>query len=418
MRWHFDLGYNPSLQSEQPWFARGPRTIHMFAFCVLGYGAARLRGETTSVGPAFMINFTAYLFSPLALIGLVFAMLPSTLTLAQDGDPDLAPAHSAEPLQNETPEPEASAVRESHDPSLEHTDGQASEPQVAPSHRSDDDSKAQEAHVERALSANGEPIPAPPQIDTWEYIAFPAYLAAGLILKFGVDRGEPNWIEPPGFDREVTEALSLEEDSSVHEFWGRLGDIMYIGGVAYSGVSPFLTFNSSRGSEFAFKYGMVHFESLSFAAGTIFGLQMVIRRARPNADECLDGDPSTECSDGGMESFPGGHMTMATTVAALSCIHDTRLGMYDNEVAEWTTCGIATFGAVANLLSRLFVSKHYLSDQIAGIALGLFSGGLLPYLLHPDLGKPRDDGGGAGITATVAPRLGDGELGLQVLGMF
>lgn len=277
---------------------------------------------------------------------------------------------------------------------------------------------AQEATKGPRLSANGTPIPAPPEIDTWEYVAFPTYLAAGLLLKFGVVRGEPNWVDPPGFDQDIADAFKLDSGSTGREVWARLGDVMYIGGVAYSGVSPFLTFGSSRGPEFALKYGFVHFESLSFAAGTIFGLQMVIRRARPNAVECRDSDPSTECEDGGMESFPGGHTTMSTTVAALSCLHDTRLGMYDNEVAEWTTCGVAIAGAVANILSRLFVNKHYLTDQVTGVALGLFSGGLLPYLLHPDLGKPIEGNEAPGVTAMLAPRLGDNEVGLQLLGMF
>ena len=150
---------------------------------------------------------------------------------------------------------------------------------------------------------------------------------------------------------------------------------------------------------------------------------MLIRRARPSATGCFDDDPSMGCEDidddGNLESFPGGHMTMTTTVAALSCIYDTRIGLYDNELAEWTTCGVALFGAVANFLSRLVVRKHYLSDQVVGIALGMFSGGLLPYLLHPELGESLQQADGeTGVTAVVAPRFGDNELGLQVLGMF
>ncbi len=346
---------------------------------------------------------------PCALIAFTSLLLAPT-AYSQEGDPPPELVGEQVPAGEQAPA-EEEAVSESPDIEAGTTlDGTTSERPIE---------DAEEPPAEKQALDLRAPIPAPPEIDTWEYIAFPTWLATGLVLKFGVERGDANWLDAPTFDADIGDSLILDPDSTAHDVWARIGDVFYMGGVAYSAVAPFLTFNSSRGDEFAFKYGFVHFEALAFAGGTVFLTQMLVRRVRPVGSGCRDDDPSTECTNGHRESFPGGHTTMSTTVAALSCLHDTRVGMYDDAVAEWATCGVALVGAVANVLSRLFVGKHYFTDQVAGVALGMFSGGLLPYLLHPDLGKPRDDvSGEASVSAVVTPRFGDTELGLQVLGMF
>jgi membrane-associated phospholipid phosphatase len=94
------------------------------------------------------------------------------------------------------------------------------------------------------------------------------------------------------------------------------------------------------------------------------GLKVITQRARP-----ADGHERSEFFDGG-SSFPSGHSTQVWAVATViaSEYHDRR----SVQIAAFAT-------ATAVSVARFTEGKHYLSDVIAGSALGY---GIGKYVYH------------------------------------
>lgn len=263
--------------------------------------------------------------------------------------------------------------------------------------------------------------PSGPRIEVWEYVAFPAILAGSLALKFGVDRGAANWLGAATFERDVVDALAVDS-ASARDAWTFAGDVVYIGGVTYAALAPFTTAAAGRPWSFAGQYGYLHLLTLATSAAIVFGLQMLVRRVRPNATGCKDDDPTTECSAGDRESFPGGHTTLTATVAGLSCVHDPRVDLYGSDVAEYGVCGLAIAGLLLTSVSRLTTENHYPVDLLAGLGIGLLVGIGLPFLLHPELGRVETETSERSTLqappVVVVPALGNRSVGILALGFL
>ena len=263
--------------------------------------------------------------------------------------------------------------------------------------------------------------PSGPSIELWEYVVFPAVLAGSLALKFGVNRGAANWLGAARFERDVLDAFAVDS-ASARDAWTFAGDVVYIGGVTYAALAPFTTAAAGRPWSFAGQYGYLHLETLATSAAIVFGLQMLVRRVRPNATGCKDDDPTTDCSAGDRESFPGGHTTLAATVAGLSCVHDPRVDLYGSDVAEYGACGLAIAGLTLTTVSRLVTENHYPVDLLAGLGIGLLVGIGLPFLLHPESGRVETEtperSSPPAPPVVILPAVGHLSVGILALGFL
>jgi len=131
-------------------------------------------------------------------------------------------------------------------------------------------------------------------------------------------------------------------------------------------AGAFYLFGRNRNDDRARETGLLSAEALVNGVIVEAALKGITQRARP-----LDGVERSEFFDGG-NSFPSGHSTQAWAVATVIA-HEYR-GRRAVQIAAY---GAATAVSVARFTGQ----KHYLSDVVAGSALG-FAIGRYVYTTH------------------------------------
>lgn len=138
---------------------------------------------------------------------------------------------------------------------------------------------------------------------------------------------------------------------------------------------------------------MVNLESFAFTSFVSSLVQNLVAREKPFAHNCrtgvCEGDQPTR-------SMPSGHAAFAFTGAGLVCNHHEYQSLYRDAAADRAACWTGMGLAVADGLVRIMADHHYATDVAAGAAIGLFSGYLLPRLLHYNhLEKPKNESAGS-----------------------
>jgi membrane-associated phospholipid phosphatase len=136
----------------------------------------------------------------------------------------------------------------------------------------------------------------------------------------------------------------------------------------------------------------------------------LVLRARPDIDGCTTGHELACSSEN--ESFLSGHTAAAFAAGGLICANQQNLRLYGSDVAGAVACGLALGTATAVGTLRMVADRHHLSDVLAGAALGLATGYLLPNLTNFDFGaRGRSHG-------RLSPMASETSLGLQLAGQF
>ena len=177
---------------------------------------------------------------------------------------------------------------------------------------------------------------------------------------FHLKRSDAKWVVPGSIglmalfttDR-ITGDEIFEANRQIHLSTG----ISYAGSIYGLGAAAttFYLVGRKKGDYRARETGLLSAEALIDSAIVEGVLKGVTQRARP-----LDGIERSEFFDGG-SSFPSGHSTQAWAVATVIA----------NEYKHRTAVQIAAYGvASAVSVARFTGHKHYISDVVAGSALG------------------------------------------------
>ena len=104
-------------------------------------------------------------------------------------------------------------------------------------------------------------------------------------------------------------------------------------------------------------------------------------RVRPSAAnfDCENAD--VKCSADNNRSFFTGHTSYAFTGAGLICVEQKHLNLF-GKVGGPIACGTALAFASLTGAFRVVGDKHWATDVLTGAGVGLFSGWLVPWLLH------------------------------------
>ncbi|MEZ4447598.1 MAG: phosphatase PAP2 family protein [Polyangiaceae bacterium] len=171
-----------------------------------------------------------------------------------------------------------------------------------------------------------------------------------------------------------------------------------------------------RGSpDVAWQMTMINLQSYALSSLVTGALKRAADRERPVATACFE-DPTYDdsCSNADKHySFPSGHSSMSFTGASLMCLHHLELDLYGGGGADVLACVAGLTTASLTGMARIVADRHYMTDVLAGAALGGISGGLVPWLLYYAWDTPPEPD-----TAMVIPSVGPDTLGLSLAGAF
>ena len=175
-----------------------------------------------------------------------------------------------------------------------------------------------------------------------------------------LERSDTKWVVPGGIGLMAlitTDRMTGDEIFEANRQVGASRGISYAGSVYGLGAvaTTFYLVGRAKGNDRARETGLLSAEALidSVIAGE--ALKAITQRARP-----LAGVERSEFFDGG-SSFPSGHSTQVWAVATVIA----------NEYKDRRAVQIAAYGvASAVSVARFTGHKHYLSDVLAGSALG------------------------------------------------
>lgn len=274
------------------------------------------------------------------------------------------------------------------------------------------------------------------RVQPWEYVFTAASLGGSFALRFGVDHpDDANWTGNFLGDFEVAEALAVR-DEGARDAWQLVGDIPFYGAMVYPVIDSLILVPMIHGNwDVAWQLFMMNLESFAVVAPMIWVSQYFVRRPRPFTRTICQEPGGAQQEDGCdpnneeyLRSFPGGHVAIATTTAALTCTHHAHLPLYGGGAGDVAACGIAVGAAGAVTVARFAGEKHYLSDTVVGIGMGVVAGWLVPTALHYGFSDDEDEdeilvlrtsnSRRRGLAVTLMPVADPDNLGVAALGRF
>lgn len=236
------------------------------------------------------------------------------------------------------------------------------------------------------------------------------------------------------FDDAVRDAL-VPSSRDTREGLRPFSDNLYLGMIAYPIlVDALIVAGGVHGApDVALELLAMNLQSFALTGALVLTAQK-LGRERPAARGCAD-DPDyhQKCgSDKGLsESFFSGHAAITFTSAGLTCVHHQHLPLYGGNFADVAICGLSIAAASTESVMRIMTEDHYTTDVLFGIGVGVFSGYVLPSLLHYGFANaPRAQGeqssplrsstrlAGAPLELLVAPALTPGYAGVAVVGAY
>jgi membrane-associated phospholipid phosphatase len=254
------------------------------------------------------------------------------------------------------------------------------------------------------------------KLHTLDYIATVA-LTLGATVELTLPVGPAEDQKRSGgilFDDAARDAMVLHSADERSAF-GTYSDFALGTLVAYPAiVDAVVTAWAVRGRpDIAWQMMVIDLQAFAFTSLVTGGIKRIVDRERPIGTECRKNpDYSPDCDTAGQHySFLSGHASMTFTGAGLICVHHMQLSLLGSE-ADAVSCVAAVTAASLAGVSRVVADKHYVSDVMAGAALGLFSGAVLPYVLFHVPGGP---GHAPTKSGFVAPAVGPSFIGATYL---
>ena len=237
-----------------------------------------------------------------------------------------------------------------------------------------------------------------------------ASLVASSVLLDPVS--EPRWQKAVFLDDGARSMLAARNEGG-RRIASSASDFLALGLVVYPfAIDTLLVAGVLHGSpDVAMQMGLIGLQAVLLTALVTDLTKELVGRARPDSGRCAAGEQAACGSN--TESFLSGHTSGAFVGAGLICANHQNLALYGDGPAGAIACGTALTAATAVGTLRIVADRHHMTDVLAGAALGLATGYLLPNLTNFDFGRSREQS-----TSTVTPMLGKGTLGLTYTRTF
>ncbi len=217
-----------------------------------------------------------------------------------------------------------------------------------------------------------------------EYAATGAIAATYLYVELALKApDEPKWIRPILVDDDVRDAVRLDTPSG-RNMASVLSDVLWLSpqliALADGVVVPLA---DDLNVDVMWQMTAMNLQAIAVTGLITRGMHTVIGRQRPDVEECdRDAGYSKFCRLGQRSAFPSGHASGAAVGAGLTCAHHLNLPLYGGGGRDASACIVTTAMAVGTGYFRMSADRHYVSDIVAGAAIGFGVGFGLPHLLH------------------------------------
>jgi membrane-associated phospholipid phosphatase len=196
-------------------------------------------------------------------------------------------------------------------------------------------------------------------------------------------QSQPHWSGGILFDDAVRDALRARSPSALRTVWA-LSDVVGVSGVVLTvGIDSMLVPVLRGHVDVAWQLTWFDLEAYSLGSIVTFTLYDTVGRARPSYADCQR-DPRFDdsCNVSPTASFPSGHVAEAFISAGLSCANHAYVPLYGSRLADILACARDLTLASADGVLRIVGDRHYVTDVLAGGAIGFAFGYGLPVLLH------------------------------------
>jgi membrane-associated phospholipid phosphatase len=233
------------------------------------------------------------------------------------------------------------------------------------------------------LHAQTNPEPTPTPTPSLEHEFFKNILhdqKAIWTAPLHLERSDAKWLVPAGIG---FMALFTTDRITGDEMFESNGQVKASNGISYAGsvyslaavATTFYVVGRKNDNYRARETGLLSAEAMVDSVIVEGVLKGITQRARPS-----DGAERSEFFDGG-SSFPSGHSTQVWAVATVIA----------NEYKHKTAVQIAAYGVASAVSVARFTShKHYISDVIAGSAMGYGIGRFVFNAHHREMQNPDD----------------------------
>jgi membrane-associated phospholipid phosphatase len=260
--------------------------------------------------------------------------------------------------------------------------------------------------------------------DAWDWTV--SAVSLGALITSGVlgPRGD-HWVATNGFDegsRRTLRVRSLTGGQVTRD----ASDVLLALGVSYPVLVDSLLmaawFHDSPGT--GVQMLLLHGETLLVAAGLLGMAKQAASRVRPYVRRCGAGiDPELNDCHGSNQyrSFFSGHTSQTFAAAGVTCMFHAYMPIHGGGASDRAACATGLVLASATGLFRIMGDQHYMSDVLAGAAVGLSVGLFVPWFMHFRHGSDSEDEledelgeSDDGVQITVAPY----GLGLALVGQM
>jgi membrane-associated phospholipid phosphatase len=198
-----------------------------------------------------------------------------------------------------------------------------------------------------------------------------AYTALEVPLEDNLAPTTCHWCDPTGLDTGVRDALRWSDGNASSAATASHLTVYGLAPIASVGLVALGTFDEPSWAQVIDDFTPIA-EALVINAWVTRGLKLMIGRQRPYAH--FAGPQSTEDN----LSFPSGHTSFAFAVVTSSAMIARARG-YRSEPYIWAT-GLTL--AAAGGYFRIAADKHYVTDVLAGAAVGTAAGLTVPLLMR------------------------------------
>jgi hypothetical protein len=165
--------------------------------------------------------------------------------------------------------------------------------------------------------------PAWPHANAWDY-TLTGVFGTALVLEAALlqpNRPTVRWIDPILFDVDVRRGLRLEDGSREHDAIDKVSWGLWLGQLAYPLFVDVPYAWARHGPKLAWDLFWQDTVVYTLAGAVDIGLRDLTGRARPYTYECVQNGGGDGCfaKTESPRSFPGGHTTLGTASAVLSC---------------------------------------------------------------------------------------------------